>query len=104
MNMTDSAAQFDSEVDDGILRLIARGDWRARFLGPIDSRLRDFADDSVGRALIIDMSGVERLDTTGAMMLQRTYYITPATPAPAPHALSAPIRPTARFCIRCAII
>jgi len=43
-------------------------------LAPIDSRLRDFADDSVGRALIIDMSSVEQLDTTGAMMLQRTYY------------------------------
>ncbi|PQA89270.1 ABC transporter permease [Marinicaulis flavus] len=49
-----------------------QGDWRARFLGGLDDPLRDFADDSVGRDLVIDMSGVERLDTVGAMMLQRT--------------------------------
>lgn len=72
--MTDSAAQFDIDVDDGILKLVAKGDWRARFLGPIDSKLRDFSDDSVGRDIVIDVSGVERLDTTGAMMLQRTFY------------------------------
>ena len=72
--MKDSAAHFDIDVDGGVLRLIAKGDWRARFLGTIDSRLRDFADDSVGRDLVIDMTKVERLDTTGAMMLQRTFY------------------------------
>jgi len=72
--MADSAAYFDTDINEGILRLIARGDWRARSVGPIDSRLRDFADDSVGRDLVIDMSGVDRLDTTGAMMLQRTFF------------------------------
>ncbi len=72
--MTDSAAHFEIDVDDGILKLIAMGDWRVRFLKGLDGRLRDFADDSVGRDLIIDMSGVEHLDTTGAMMLQRTFY------------------------------
>ncbi|MEO1243097.1 MAG: ABC transporter permease [Pseudomonadota bacterium] len=72
--MTDSAAQFDIDMDGGVLKLIARGDWRARFLRSIDSRLRDFSDDSVGRELVIDMSAVERLDTTGAMMLQRTFF------------------------------
>ncbi len=72
--MTDSAVHFDIDVVDGVLRLLPKGDWRARHLGPIDSRLRDFSDDSVGRELVIDMSGVTRLDTTGAMMLQRTLY------------------------------
>ncbi len=72
--MADSAAYFDTDIKDGILRLVARGDWRARSVGPIDSRLRDFADDSVGRDLVIDMAGVDRLDTTGAMMLQRTFF------------------------------
>lgn len=72
--MATSAAAFDVDVHDGLLRLIASGDWRARFLGPIDSKLRDFSDDSVGRDLVIDISGIERLDTTGAMMLQRTFF------------------------------
>jgi len=72
--MRDSAAHFEIDVDDGILKLVAVGDWRVRFIKGLDERLRDFADDSVGRDLIIDMSGVEHLDTTGAMMLQRTFY------------------------------
>ena len=72
--MKDSAAYFDIDLDHGVLRLMAGGDWRARFLKEIDSRLRDFADDSVGRELIIDVSGVKRLDTAGAMVLQRTFY------------------------------
>ena len=72
--MADSVAQFDTDLYGGILRLVARGDWRARNVGAIDSALRDFADDSVGRDLVIDMSAVDGLDTTGAMMLQRTFF------------------------------
>lgn len=72
--MTDSAAEFDINVENGVLKMIARGDWRARFLKPIDNALRDFADDSVGRELIIDVSEVNRLDTAGAMLLQRTFH------------------------------
>lgn len=71
--MKDLLADFDVDVRDGVLQLAPRGDWRARFAGLIDSKLRDFSDDSIGRDLIIDMSAVERLDTTGAMMLQRTF-------------------------------
>ena len=74
LSMTDSAARFDVDLDgDGLLRMAASGDWRARHLKAIDARLRDFADDSVGRDIIIDLSGVERLDTAGAMVLQRTF-------------------------------
>lgn len=72
--MTDSAAVFDIDMAEGVLKLVPRGDWRARFLGKLDDELRDFSDDSLGRELIIDMSGVDRLDTAGAMMLQRTFY------------------------------
>ena len=72
--MTDSPARFDIDLaSDGLLRLKAFGDWRARCLKAIDAQLRDFADDSVGRDIIIDMSGVDRLDTAGAMVLQRTF-------------------------------
>lgn len=72
--MSETAAFFDIGVEDGILRLIAKGDWRARHLGGVDDELRDFSDDSVGRELIIDLTGLDRLDTTGAMMLQRTFF------------------------------
>jgi phospholipid/cholesterol/gamma-HCH transport system permease protein len=66
-----SAAQYDIGVERDILKFVARGDWRARSLGRIDAALRDFEDDSVGRDIIIDVSGVEKLDTAGAMVLQR---------------------------------
>ena len=69
--MQASAARYETDLLDGVLRLIARGDWRARNLGGIDHDLRDFEDDSVGRDLIIDVSAVEKLDTAGAMVLQR---------------------------------
>lgn len=69
--MSASAAQYDIGLESDILKLVARGDWRARNLGPIDAPLRDFEGDSMGREIIIDVSAVERLDTAGAMVLQR---------------------------------
>lgn len=64
-------AAFTIDLDDGTLRLKATGDWQARHLGAIDRQLRDFEDDAVGRELIIDISGVGRLDTAGAMVFER---------------------------------
>ena len=66
-----SAAQFDIDVDGDVLRLIARGAWRAREIAFIDADLRAFEDDSIGRELVIEMDGVEALDTAGAMTLLR---------------------------------
>lgn len=64
-------AAFTTDLDDGTLRLKAAGDWQARHLGAIDEALRDFENDAIGRELIIDISGVGRLDTAGAMVLER---------------------------------
>lgn len=66
-----AAAEFETGVERGVLKLVARGDWRARNLGPIDAALRNFEDDSMGRDIVIDVSSVEKLDTAGAMVLQR---------------------------------
>ncbi|MBI1365375.1 MAG: MlaE family lipid ABC transporter permease subunit [Alphaproteobacteria bacterium] len=67
-------ADFDIGLEGEALKLTARGDWLARNLGRIDTRLRDFEDDSVGRDLIIDVSGIDKLDTAGAMVLQRLFH------------------------------
>jgi phospholipid/cholesterol/gamma-HCH transport system permease protein len=64
-------AAYTVDMRDGLLRLVATGDWLARHLGPIDGDLRTFEDDAVGRELIIDVSDVGRLDTAGAMVLER---------------------------------
>ncbi|MEO1150538.1 MAG: ABC transporter permease [Pseudomonadota bacterium] len=67
------AAAFKTGVQGDVLTLNAVGDWRAAHLGSLDHALRDYADDTTGRELIIDLSGLKRLDTTGAMMIQRTF-------------------------------
>ncbi len=64
-------ASFEIGLHKGALRLMATGDWRARHLGAIDHDLRAFEDDSMGRDLIVDLQDVGRLDTAGAMVLQR---------------------------------
>jgi phospholipid/cholesterol/gamma-HCH transport system permease protein len=71
--MSAEAAEFEIGLERGILKLSARGDWRARNLGLVDATLRDFEDDSTGRDIIIDLAGVEKLDTAGAMVLQRVF-------------------------------
>lgn len=67
------AATFETGVKDGILILNVLGDWRAASVTMIDSALRDFTEDSTGRELIVNLEGLKRLDTTGAMMIQRTF-------------------------------
>ncbi|MEL6790560.1 MAG: MlaE family lipid ABC transporter permease subunit [Pseudomonadota bacterium] len=67
------AAAFKTGVQGDVLTLNVVGDWRAAHLGSIDDALRDYADDTTGRELIVDLSGLKRLDTTGAMMIQRTF-------------------------------
>jgi phospholipid/cholesterol/gamma-HCH transport system permease protein len=64
-------AAYTIDLSEGILRLKATGDWQARHLGAIDRDLRDLEDDAIGRELIIDISGVGRLDTAGAMVFER---------------------------------
>jgi len=64
-------AAFTIDLDQGTLRLNAAGDWQARYLGAIDRELRDFEDDAIGRDLVIDISRVGRLDTAGAMVIER---------------------------------
>lgn len=64
-------AAYTVDIHEGLLRLVATGDWLARHLGPIDGDLRAFEDDATGREITIDVSGVGRLDTAGAMVLER---------------------------------
>ncbi|MEM6414174.1 MAG: ABC transporter permease [Pseudomonadota bacterium] len=64
-------ATFTIDLSSDVLRLNAAGDWRARFMSALDSELRDFEGDTVGRDLVIDVSSLETLDTAGAMVLHR---------------------------------
>lgn len=64
-------AQFETDLLGSELRMLAKGDWRAKNLGKIDRALRNFEDDSIGRELIIDVSNIDHLDTAGAMVIHR---------------------------------
>ncbi|NHK27825.1 ABC transporter permease [Parvularcula flava] len=68
-----SVAAFElQETGDG-WRLEAKGTWSlGAGLGDIDGKLRRFSDKTMSKSLKIDLSGVETMDTAGAMMLQRT--------------------------------
>ncbi len=72
--MTADAARFETGHQGDTLKLDVFGDWRAPNLGAVDGLLRDFSDDTVGRDLIINLEGVEKMDTVGAMMIQRTFH------------------------------
>ncbi|MEO0399703.1 MAG: ABC transporter permease [Pseudomonadota bacterium] len=67
-------AAYTIDVSSDILRFSAAGDWRARFMSAVDDDLRAFESDSVGRDLVIDVSKLEKLDTAGAMVLQRVMH------------------------------
>ena len=68
-----SVAAFDVIERDGEWWLTASGDWSlGRGLGAIDRDLRNFAGSVNDCVLHIDLGNVDRLDTAGAMMLQRT--------------------------------
>jgi phospholipid/cholesterol/gamma-HCH transport system permease protein len=54
-------------------QLLAHGHWTiAEGVAAIDAKIRSFAETTLDQNLTIDMVGVEALDTTGAMILQRT--------------------------------
>ena len=66
-------ATFDLQPDSRGLRLVAEGEWVVAHLKPIDAPLRALTKRSRReRELIVDISGVTRLDTAGAYVLHRT--------------------------------
>ncbi|MEM9170590.1 MAG: ABC transporter permease [Pseudomonadota bacterium] len=64
-------ARFTTGGRGKTLEMAAYGDWRAPALGGIDADLRVFEERTLDHELIIDVAGVDRLDTAGAMVLQR---------------------------------
>lgn len=61
------------EVRDGRERVLveAGGSWVAATIGPADRALRDLAARADKSNLVIDLTGVERMDTSGAWIVSR---------------------------------
>ncbi len=67
------APGFIREDRDDTIYVRVKGDWiLENGLGRIDKSLRQLSMDSLNHNLIIDLDGLGLIDTTGAMMLQRT--------------------------------
>lgn len=71
----DGEDQASYTVDDraGVLRFLPAGDWSVTAILPIDADLRAFAQTKPGQPeAVFDLSGLVRLDTAGAWLIQRT--------------------------------
>ena len=70
--MGDGGAGFDMTREGDGLVLHARGDWLVATAAEIDQALRRLDTVSAGERLRLDLGGIDRLDTVGAWLVQRT--------------------------------
>lgn len=66
-----AAPTLVAEKRDGDVVLVAAGDWLARTIGSVEKLLDDTARADLGKRVTLDLSGVDRLDTSGAFMFER---------------------------------
>lgn len=67
---TATAAQLDFSDADGQARLRAVGSWTVRTVGGLEPSI-DQAIANISEATVIDLSGIEHIDTAGAWLLTR---------------------------------
>jgi phospholipid/cholesterol/gamma-HCH transport system permease protein len=56
---------------DGALLCTLSGTWTTRTVADVDSEMRKAERRSSGQALVVDLSGIEKLDTAGAWLIDR---------------------------------
>lgn len=67
------AASYRIDEQTDSLRFVPAGDWSVTSILGIDADLRGFAETAPGkRRAVFDLSGVARLDTAGAWLIERT--------------------------------
>ncbi len=72
--MTQTAAteaQCAISTAEGRTLVVAQGLWIARAIAPVDRVLRSLQDNAGASKLVIDLSGVTRMDTAGAWVVSR---------------------------------
>ncbi len=69
---TDQAIWLRMASEDGQYRLDAGGEWIVAHISSVDSALRKLSVPQ-GLSVVIDLAGVDRLDTAGAWVLHRTF-------------------------------
>ncbi|MBB3949579.1 ABC transporter permease [Aureimonas jatrophae] len=66
-----AAPTIDADKDGGGLTLRLGGDWLARTVGGIESKVEETGKADLGKTVTIDCSGVGRFDTSGAYLVER---------------------------------
>ena len=65
-------AELTTRQDGARLILEPQGDWLMETVGRFDRRLRRIESETDPKDLVIDLSGLGRIDTAGAYLLGRT--------------------------------
>ncbi|WP_102959121.1 ABC transporter permease [Mangrovicella endophytica] len=66
-----AAPRLEAEKADGGLVLKLGGDWLARTIGSVEALVDETASAELGRSVTMDMSGVGKVDTSGAFLIER---------------------------------
>lgn len=56
---------------DGVIVCALTGQWMTRTIGAIDARMRSLESADAGKPMQIDVSGIDRMDTAGAWLVER---------------------------------
>ena len=81
INRRKDASQADAEADlkprvelverDGVHHAVLKGNWTTRRVAPLDPIIRKIEKDKTIKSLHVDLSGVGRIDTAGAWLVER---------------------------------
>lgn len=66
-----SLPQVSVRDEDGVEVCVLSGQWTTRTIGHVDAEMRKLASSASNKPLQIDVSGVERMDTAGAWLVER---------------------------------
>ncbi|RIY03590.1 MlaE family lipid ABC transporter permease subunit [Aureimonas flava] len=66
-----AAPSLDAEKGNGGVVLHFAGDWLARTIGGVEQVVDETRKADLGKAVTFDLSGVGRLDTSGALLIER---------------------------------
>jgi phospholipid/cholesterol/gamma-HCH transport system permease protein len=67
----DERPRITETEQDGVLHCALSGAWTTRTVALVDAEMRKIERKTRGRALVLDLSNVEKLDTAGAWLIDR---------------------------------
>ncbi|WP_407716644.1 ABC transporter permease [Mangrovibrevibacter kandeliae] len=66
-----TAPSLSAERGDGGVAVAFAGDWLARTIGAIEATVTRTAQSELGQTISLDVSGIGRIDTSGALLIER---------------------------------